>query len=323
MRIFRLDKPYHICYTKKVMKYTILLCILSDLLEHRTLTAGYLSEKYEISPRTVYRYVEILSAALPVQVKRGRGGGVSLSETYKLPSGFLSKAEFETVITALSQAYGDSLNEEFLAVKRKITAQMKTETRTPACVGSAQDIFVLNELTRGMKEKARVLEECIRDRMVTKVEYLHENQEKTQDRIEPHAIVFRENVGYVYAFSYKNRDFIFLPLGRIFTLVRTNERFAKRPIPPSSLLDSPTVENPVFVRLKIPKTALTKAQDMLGIETLREKEGEYLADLSFPDEETALGSLLTFGSGVEVLFPDSLRKRLRTLAQELLHVYLA
>ena len=299
------------------MKYTILLCILSDLLEHRHLTAGYLSEKYEISPRTVYRYVEILSVALPVQVKRGRGGGVSLSESYKLPAGYLSKAEFERVITALSQAYSDSLDEEFLAVKRKIAAQMKTETRTPACVGSAQDIFVLNELTRGMKEKARVLEECIRDRMVTKVEYLHESQEKIQDRIEPHAIVFRENVGYVYAFSYKNRDFIFLPLGRIFTLVRNNERFAKRPIPPSSLLDSPNVENPVFVRLKIPQNALTKAQDKLGIETLREKEGEYFADISFPDEDTALYSLLTFGGGAEILSPSSLRSRLRELAQEI------
>ena len=317
MRIFQLDKLYPMCYTKKVMKYTILLCILSDLLEHRHLTAGYLSEKYEISPRTVYRYVEILSAALPVQVKRGRGGGVSLSESYKLPAGYLSKAEFERVITALSQAYSDSLDEEFLAVKRKIAAQMKTETRTPACVGSAQDIFVLNELTRGMKEKARVLEECIRDRMVTKVEYLHESQEKIQDRIEPHAIVFRENVGYVYAFSYKNRDFIFLPLGRIFTLVRTNERFAKRPIPPSSLLDSPNVENPVFVRLKIPQNALTKAQDKLGIETLREKEGEYFADISFPDEDTALYSLLTFGGGAEILSPSSLRSRLRELAQEI------
>ena len=303
------------------MKYTILLCILSDLLEHKHLTASYLAEKYNISPRTVYRYVEILSAALPVQVKRGRGGGVALSETYKLPAGFLSKTEFETVITALSMAYSESLNEDFLTVKRKISAQMKTETRTPACVGSAQDVFVLSELTRGMKEKARVLEECIRDRMVTQVEYLQESQEKIKDRVEPHALVFRENVGYVYAFSYKNRDFIFLPLGRIYTLVRTNERFAKRPIPPSSLLDSPNVENPLFVRLKIPPYALVQAQERLGAETLQQKANEYFADLSFPDEQTALQNLLPLGKDVEILSPPSLRERLRTLAKEIANLY--
>ncbi len=303
------------------MKYTILLCILSDLLEHKHLTAGYLAEKYDISPRTVYRYVEILSSALPVQVKRGRGGGVALSQTYKLPAGYLSKAEFERVITALSLAYSDSLDEEFLAVKRKIAAQMKTETRTPSCVGSAQDVFVLSELTRGMREKARVLEECIRDRMVTKTEYLQENQEKITDRIEPHAIVFRENVGYVYAFSYKNRDFIFLPLGRIYSLVRTNERFAKRPIPPSSLLDSPNVENPLFVRLKIPPNALVQAQERLGAETLYQKEGEYFADLSFPDEKTALYNLLALGDSVEVLAPSTLRKNLHELATKIADIH--
>ena len=82
-------------------------------------------------------------------------------------------------------------------------------------------------------------------------------------------------------------------------------------------MDSPNVENPVFVRLKIPQNALTKAQDKLGIETLREKEGEYFADISFPDEDTALYSLLTFGGGAEILSPSSLRSRLRELAQEI------
>lgn len=303
------------------MKYTLLLCILSDLLEHKNLTAGYLSEKYDISPRTVYRYVEILSAALPVQVKRGRGGGIFLSETYTLPAGFLSVKEYETLLKALAIAYGESLDEAFLEVKRKLAAQVKSETRTPAFVGSAQDVFVISELTRGMRERARVVEECIRERMVTKTEYLTEAQEKIADRIEPHALVFRENVGYVYAFSYKNRDFVFLPLGRIYTLVKTNERFAKRPIPPSSLFDSPIAENPVKVRLKIPPNALAFAQERLGTEALFAKEGVYFADLSFPDEETALQNLLPLGNRVELLSPTSLRERLRALAEEIVNLH--
>ena len=71
------------------MKFEILLSMLFDLLAKHKLTATYFAERYEISPRTVYRYVDILSMVLPVYVKRGRDGGICISDSYKLPKGFM------------------------------------------------------------------------------------------------------------------------------------------------------------------------------------------------------------------------------------------
>ncbi len=316
----KLDKRCPVCYTDEAMKYTILVCILSDLLEKRRLTAAYFAEKYDISPRTVYRYVEILSSALPVQIKRGRSGGICLSDTYTLPVNFMTAEEYETTIEALSIAYSEGLDERFLAAKRKLSAQVKAESRTPAVSGSAPNVFVWNEFSKRRQEKAQRLEECIRDRLVTEVEYVGETGEKIKDKIEPHALVFRENAGYVYAFSYKERDFTFLPLGSIVFLLRLNERFRKRPFSPSELLPKTPLEE-VQVRLEISENALVKARERLGAETLYQKDGKWQADISVTDENAAVQLLLSLGAGVKVLSPLSLREKVRAAAQDVVNAY--
>ena len=86
------------------MKFSILIDMLFDLLSKRKITAAYLAEKYQISPRTVYRYVDLLAQKLPVSVKRGRNGGIYLSDSYRLPVGFMSADEYTAAINALMRS---------------------------------------------------------------------------------------------------------------------------------------------------------------------------------------------------------------------------
>jgi len=82
------------------MQFKILLDILFELLQKQKLTASYIARKHELSPRTVYRYVEKLSECVPLQVKRGRDGGIFLSECYKLPLNFMTETEYVSVRAA-------------------------------------------------------------------------------------------------------------------------------------------------------------------------------------------------------------------------------
>ena len=110
------------------MKFAILVEMLFELLTKRKLTAAYFSDKFKISPRTVHRYLEELSACLPVTVKRGREGGIMLSDCYKLPKNFLTEEEYDCVLNAIERAYAQTADEKFLELRRKLTAQYKTET---------------------------------------------------------------------------------------------------------------------------------------------------------------------------------------------------
>ena len=103
------------------MKFAILIDILFDLLLKRKVTATELAQKHEISTRTVYRYIDLLSITVPVYVRRGRNGGICISDSYKLPMGFLTNEEYEAAISALSAMYSQLPEQRFLDAKRKLS----------------------------------------------------------------------------------------------------------------------------------------------------------------------------------------------------------
>ena len=102
------------------MKFQLLLDMLFDLLREGRLTARFFCKKYQLSARTVYRYLDVLSACLPLDITRGRNGGVLLSDKYKLPADFLSKREYEATMYALERAYAQNPSPDFLNAKHKI-----------------------------------------------------------------------------------------------------------------------------------------------------------------------------------------------------------
>ena len=147
------------------MKFSVLLDIFIELLSKRMLTAKYLAEKYALSPRTVYRYVEVLSSAAPVQIKRGRCGGIYLSDCYTLPMDFFKAEEYDAMIEALSEAYAKTAEDRFLQAKRKLSAHKTEERRKRALIAETGDLF-LDEtalpLSSTMLEKLRLIGACMR-----------------------------------------------------------------------------------------------------------------------------------------------------------------
>lgn len=105
------------------MKFSILLSILFDLLAKRKVTAAELAEKYDISARTVYRYVDLLSTSAPVCVQRGRNGGIFIQEQFKLPVDFMTEEEYSATVEALETVYQQQPQERFLKAKRKLGQQ--------------------------------------------------------------------------------------------------------------------------------------------------------------------------------------------------------
>ena len=104
------------------MKFQLLLDMLFDLLRERRLTARFFSKKYALSARTVYRYLDLLSSCLPLEITRGRNGGVLLAERYKLPVDFLTEREYEATMYALERAYAQNPSPDFLDAKHKISS---------------------------------------------------------------------------------------------------------------------------------------------------------------------------------------------------------
>ena len=305
------------------MKFSILLEMVFDLLAKRKVTAVYFAEKFDISVRTVYRYVDDLTlAGVPIQVVRGRDGGICISDSYKLPKGFMTKEEYESAINALELMYAQLPEERFLNAKRKLSAQVKAETRDFSLSAEVGSILVDGGTwgdSSAFADKLRLFEECIKEKTVIEIEYHSREGERTQRRIEPHVLVCKQNVWYLYAFCHKQRAFRLFRVGRILSTVKTDERFTKRTftrqdIPLNfSAMDTDFIE----VRFQIAEKSFADAQDWLGAENLRQIEDNWFADVTLPNDESLVGKILGLGDGIRVLSPISLKEKVSQTANRI------
>ncbi len=98
----------------------ILLGIILTLLHRGTVSANELASKFCVSTRTIYRYTFILdSCGVPISTKCGKGGGISIYNTFKLNSMFLTVQEKMALITATS---GIKNKEMQRAIQQKLLA---------------------------------------------------------------------------------------------------------------------------------------------------------------------------------------------------------
>ena len=80
-----------------------LLGIIYILMNKGTVTAGELADRFEVSVLTIYRDIETLSmAGIPVYARKGKNGGISLTEQFVLNKMLVSEQEQAEILAALT-----------------------------------------------------------------------------------------------------------------------------------------------------------------------------------------------------------------------------
>ncbi len=102
------------------LKLDILLGIILTLLHRGTVSANELASKFCVSTRTIYRYTFILdSCGIPIETKCGKGGGISIYNTFKLNNMFFTVQEKMTLITVTSHIKNKELQK---SIQQKLLA---------------------------------------------------------------------------------------------------------------------------------------------------------------------------------------------------------
>lgn len=76
------------------MKQYLIFGVFFTIFKKKKTTAKEIAERFEVSPRTIYRYVDALSSAgIPIMTQNGKGGGISLPDDFRLETFCLSERE--------------------------------------------------------------------------------------------------------------------------------------------------------------------------------------------------------------------------------------
>lgn len=306
------------------MKHEIMIAILFELLAKRCVNSSYLAEKYGVSKRSIYRYLNSLEmAGVPLYTIRGNGGGVAIVDTYRISSTYLTVNEFDQVINALSAINVGVDNKTLSAVITKLQAVSKNEY-------SGFDIKSGNLVidggpwgdTVGYKNKLKLLQKCIDENAQLSIKYHDRNGTVTERVIDPHIIVFKQGLWYVFAYCNLREDFRFFKTGRIEQAQITGTKFTRRDLAKDLPFDfwHNSVQT-VDVDMEISKDVLSDVEEWLGIENVEEVGGKHLAHVKLPNDDGLVSKIMSYGKGIKVLAPKELKTKIKTFANEIINNY--
>lgn len=302
------------------MKYNVMLNILTLLLRRRKITAAEIARRYEISVRSVYRYVEeMIICGVPIDVERGRYGGLTIADTYRLPTGYFTKEEYAVTLNALDALASQINDGNVISAREKLENGKKSERREMSVCGN---IIVDGGSWSGSKsfaDKMRVCEQAVNDCSTLIIEYVSREGERSKRVIEPHVLILKQGVWYVWAFCHTKQDFRTFKIGRIRSATFTGGKFVKREFTRDDVDLDFTYgdEDVVEVTLEIEKTSLADAEEWLGIDNVEPRGNKFYAAVSLPDDDALVNKILSYGGAVKVLSPQSLKERVRAVAQEI------
>ncbi|MFD7233722.1 helix-turn-helix transcriptional regulator [Streptomyces syringium] len=312
------------------MKASRLLHLLLLLQTRQRITTTELAERLEVSRRTVLRDVEALSTAgVPVYAERGRNGGIVLLPGARLNTSHLEPPELEVLsVAGLDSAQlermGLSAVQESAA--RKIAARQAAAPESPSLLRLADLVLVdSNAWLADSKPAVDVsdLASALRHRRRLRIQYRRSAEKQDSARVvDPYGIVAKSGRWYLIADDQGT--------GRLFALERLSAY---------EQLDAPAVLRPdetlrtrwaalkerterpgrVSVTVRLRENGLDLARRILGtrIHDVSDTEnGWCTVVVRYPDIES-VRQLLQFGDHIEILTPETARKRMSQLAKDL------
>jgi predicted DNA-binding transcriptional regulator YafY len=312
-----------------VLTPTARLLELLELLQAQPLLTGReISDRLEIDPRTVRRYVEALQRlGIPVEGQRGVGGGYRIRPGYRLPP--LMLTDDEAVAVALGvQAAGrmglagspEAVNGALVKIHRVLPDGLRR--RVEALEATLDFTSRARRSTPVRGDTVLLLADVIRRRRRVRATYRAFSGDETRRELSPHGLVVHSGRWYLAAYDHLRDDLRTFRVDRMRRLRAISE----------TAVDAPEG----FDAVAYVSTSLARVPWRWEVEVLLElpvdeavqRVPPTLAELVDEDGKTVLrmrvGSLdwmatilAGLGCGFSIRRPDELRTNVRELAERL------
>jgi predicted DNA-binding transcriptional regulator YafY len=316
-------------------KNDIMMAILWMLGSGSKITAKQIAEKFEINIRTVYRYIDSLCASgVPIVSDTGKNGGYSLLSSFIHAPLFFDIEEQKALLHAavFANEAGYPFSESLNNATQKLKMYSNREQESILNRHLAGFEVINRDIDPSVKLTLEELERAVADEYSVEIEYRTSHDDKPRPRvIDPYGMLYWNNKWYAVGFCHLRNEIRSFRAERIFRIQRTQMMF-KRPeafsarkyflqnlLPGSESKDGAV---PLII------SGRSEALDDLCIHWFL---GHYLKERTpnqaiFLLDERALHAyvphfLLSYGKAVQVVEPQSLKKKLASVASELLNYY--
>lgn len=296
------------------MQESRLFKIVYHLLDKGRATAPELAEKFEVSPRTIYRDIDALSGAgIPVYAEAGRNGGIHLMNDFVLDRAVLSEEEKQEILTAL-QSINSTKNIGSSQTLQKLSAIFNI---------NSEDWLEVDFSRWGNKgtdnEKFELLKSAVIHQKCVKITYANSYGTISERIVQPLKMSYRSMAWYLKAYCTKKQDYRIFKLTRIIDLEVLTDSFCKSSFPE---LDETSSQACNKIVLRFPKQMSYRVYDEFDRTQVGKKEnGDLIVSAEMPEDEWLIGYLLSFGTQVEIIEPAYLTDVVAEQAKKIYEKY--
>ena len=296
------------------MRDSRLFRILYYVLEKGKVTANELSEKFEVSVRTIYRDIDVISSAgIPIYATQGKGGGIEIADDFVLKKSLLSEKEQEQILVALKSLEG--INKQYeneLLTKLSAFFKIKNTNWIEVDFTNWQKDNEYDELFNDIKS-------AIINKNIIRFTYFSSNEKETSREVKPIRLLFKGWDWYVYTFCLLRNEFRYFKLSRIRDLKILDENFEDS-YEDVVLIKKMEYKDTVHVKLKFDRKVAFRVYDEMGY-IKEDEEGNLYAEIELPNDYNLYNYIFSFGESVEVLEPIEIRNNIRDMINKMSRIY--
>ena len=308
---------------------TARLLELLELLQAQPLITGReISDRLEVDPRTVRRYVEALQdLGIPIEGQRGVGGGYRIRPGFRLPPLMLTDDEAVAVALGVQAAGRRRLSGSAEAVEGALVKihRVLRVWRGRRVEALEETLDFTSSARRGAPVKGEtvlVLAEAIRRRHRLRMTYRAFSGDETRRELSPHGLVVHSGRWYLAGYDHLREDLRTFRVDRMLRLRVTRDAAVDSPegFDAVAYVSASLARVPwgwdVEVALELPLDEAMRRVPATMAE-LQDEEGATVLRMRADSLEWAASVLAGLGCLFTIRRPDELRTSIRALADRL------
>lgn len=300
------------------MKFDRMIGILTILLQKDRVTAPYLSDRFEVSRRTIGRDIDCLCrAGIPIVTYQGGGGGISIAEGYKLDKNILTEREAAHIVAAL-RGIGSVLKET--EVEQTIE-KLSFKKGTVPSLKESIIIDLSSYYQESLTKKIELIKQAIQIQQLVVFDYYYKKGE-VERSVEPHFVAYQWSDWYMFGYCVEREDWRMFKLSRLWNLKISPRSYFPRTIPEEKKDLNAHLKDDKRISILFDSSVKYKLVDSYGPDCFSETaDGRLLVELTYTNTDFMLSWILGFGDKAKVMEPLGMAEEIKRIALGIYNQY--
>lgn len=292
------------------------------LIDKKQVTAKEMAERFGVSTRTIYRWVDALSVSgVPIYSQNGRGGGIAISEKYALDTKVLSDEERLAIVSSVKAL--NSLSGNPASV---VNANIKAAEKISGLVEKDTDWLEVDFAPwspegSSVRQVFGTLRDCILQKKQVIFDYYSGDGRMERRTVHPWKLIYKGQAWYLQGWCTTRKAERFFKLTRMQNLDMTGRNAnithittpQKIPEYKPKLL---TIKAKVF-----PQKISYLLDTFICSEVIPHKDGSITVTFTVPEQDWIYELLLSFGPNMKIISPKQVKEKILQIAKDVQKIY--